>query len=134
VDEEYVTHFSMLATAAHILLQKSISKVDLDRAYELIESYVTDYQTHFGESNMVYNIHLLLHIKKSVQYLGPLWTHSAFGFEGENRYLLQMKKSPSSVAQEIATKYTTFKALHYVKNTRHLIRPLTSVKAFAKSH
>ena len=40
---------------------------------------------------MTYNMHLLQHVAKSVNNLGPLYLHDAFDFENENRLLLQLK-------------------------------------------
>ena len=39
---------------------------------------------------MTYNVHQLLHLRDSVEDLGPLWSHSCFFFEdlnGDFRYL-----------------------------------------------
>lgn len=111
IPKEYIIHFSMLSSALHILLKKSISADELHKAHILLLRYIFLYQQYFGKTAMVYNVYLLIHAKRSIECLGPAWTHTAFGFEGYNKYLLQLKKGESSVAQEITRKYLIFRAL-----------------------
>ncbi|KAK3920177.1 Protein HflK, partial [Frankliniella fusca] len=73
--------------------------------------YSVFYQKHFGEKGMVYNFHLLSHIKTSVVNYGPVWSHSAYPYEGENRYILQLAKNHTCVALEIANKFTAYQSL-----------------------
>lgn len=37
-----------------------------------------------GDQFMTFNMHQLLHLKDSVENLGPLWSHSCFFFEDLN--------------------------------------------------
>ena len=41
----------------------------------------------YGEASCTANAHLLTHLTKYVQSWGPLWTHTAFGFESKNGHL-----------------------------------------------
>lgn len=50
---------------------------------------------------MTFNVHLLLHLSTSVRNWKSLWTHNAFCFENENRFVLQMKTSPYLIAVQI---------------------------------
>lgn len=111
IPREYVSHVNLLSSALHIILRKSITKSDLEKAHILVLRYVFLFEQYYGKEQMVINIHLLLHLKKSIEYLGPAWTNVAFGFEGANKTLLEMKKGPSSIAQEIARKYLVFRSL-----------------------
>lgn len=92
IPDENVIHFSMLSTALHIILGKSITKENLSTAKVLLLRFVFVFQKKFGITHMVINIHLLLHLIKSIEYLGPAWTHTAFSFEAANKYLLELKK------------------------------------------
>ena len=78
--QPYLEHFSILVESLHILLNKKISRDEL----ELVDSYLTEFvsrfQTLYGIAAMTFNVHLLTHLTKSVQMWGPLWTHSAFVF------------------------------------------------------
>lgn len=108
---KYLNHFAMLAVAANILLQKSISSRELDEAEVLILKYVFFFEEYFGDTSMNYCIHLLTHIVAGARNYGPLFTHNAFVYEGQNRYLLQMLKSPYKVVKQLTTKYMIFSSL-----------------------
>lgn len=108
---EYVAHLNMLTSVLHIFLKKSISPEELNAAHIVALRYVFLFQQYFGREQMVINVHLLMHMKNSIKYLGPSWTNMAFGFEGANKRMLEMKKGTSSVAQEMVSKYLSFRAL-----------------------
>ncbi|KAK3920205.1 LOW QUALITY PROTEIN: E3 SUMO-protein ligase ZBED1 [Frankliniella fusca] len=103
--EEYVNHLSLLSTAMYTLLQKSITVSQVKEAHDLLTCYQMRYQEYFGAENMVYNIHLLSHLCKGVLRFGPLWGHNAFPFEGQNRYILQMRTSPFNVVKQVSRRY-----------------------------
>jgi len=86
---EYLLHFSLLSAAVTILLQKSVTVHDLREADRLLWMYAVFYQNYFGEKRMVYNVHLLSHIKTSVENFGPMWGYSSFPYEGQNAYILR---------------------------------------------
>lgn len=62
--------------AIHILLRDYIEAAENMLNVLLPELY--------GETSCTSNAHLLLHLTKYVRLRGPLWTHSAFGFENKN--------------------------------------------------
>ena len=108
VEKKYVVHLSMLSTAVCILLQKSISKEQLEIADSLLTRYVIYFQKYFGKENMVLNVHLLTHITQGVLNWGPLWTHNCFLYEGKNRNMLQMYQSPNQVVKQLVRKFVVF--------------------------
>jgi hypothetical protein len=110
IPDDYVIHFSMLSSALHIILQKSITPAQLELAQMLLIRYVYVFQNIFGKLEMVFNLHLLLHTKRSVECLGPVWTHTAFGFEAANKTIGGMQKNPFHIAKEMARKYVAYKA------------------------
>lgn len=65
---------------------------------------------------MVLNVHLLSHIAQSVLNWGPLWTHNAFMYEGQNRHLLQLLHSPNQVVKQIARKFLIYSHLPILCN------------------
>jgi len=77
----YYCHFRKLVTAIYILSKDVMTFDEVDEANRLLQEFVTEYQTLYGEVNMVYNVHLCLHLARSVSKLGPLWCNSAFPFE-----------------------------------------------------
>lgn len=121
---QYLHHVSLLSAAVNILMQRSITLQDLNKADNLLWWYTYYYQAHFRERRMVYNVHLLSHVKFSVKNFGPLWRHSAFPYEGKNQYILKLAKNHSSVATEIAIEFTIYQSLPKLCSTLNL-RPQT---------
>ncbi|XP_064462710.1 uncharacterized protein LOC135373439 [Ornithodoros turicata] len=81
---EHWRHLAKLSEAVHILLREKISERDLARADELLKDFVGRCIALYGEAFMTFNVHALLHLAASAKFLGPLWAHSAFVFEGGN--------------------------------------------------
>lgn len=94
-----------LSAAVYILLQNTISKEEVDRAEQMLNSFVKDHQELFGKQNMVMVIHLLKHFSQSVRRLGPMWCHSAFPFERNNGCLLKLAVGTTDVMHQISSKY-----------------------------
>lgn len=109
--DKYLLHLALLVTAIQICLQDVITPDMLENARVLLIKYVIKVQKYFGKESMRYNVHLLLHITKSIENWGPLWTHNAFSFENENRLLLQLKTSPYLVTIQIARRYIFYKSI-----------------------
>ncbi|KAJ1520379.1 hypothetical protein ONE63_003514 [Megalurothrips usitatus] len=106
--DDQVVHLAMLTRATYLLLKNSVSEEDVNEAHELFLCYAYLFQKNFGECEMVYNVHLLQHISRGVLNFGPLFTHNAFLFEGQNRHLLQLCKSPNLLTVQIAKKFIVF--------------------------
>ena len=47
------------------------------------------------------NIHLLSHMANFLHLWGPLWTHSAFGFESMNGHIKSMIHSGRKIADQL---------------------------------
>ena len=86
----YLHHFSLLVCAMHILLQSQLSEVQIRAAEEMLATFYDLLPELYGDKNCTLNAHLLIHLTKYVRLWGPLWTHSAFGFESMNGYITSM--------------------------------------------
>ena len=62
----------------------------MDWADQLLHKFVVRSEALYSKIPMTFNMHLLLHLAKSVYYWGPLWAHSAFTFESGNGHLLKV--------------------------------------------
>lgn len=111
IQSKYLRHLSKLVAAIEILLSDSIAPEKLTVAQKLLIEFVVHFQVYFGKQQMTYNIHLLLHLTRSVSNLGPLYVHDAFAFENENRLLLQMKTSPTDIPVQIAKRYMFYRSI-----------------------
>ena len=83
----YWHHYSILVTAIHILFSDSISMAQVDAAEQMLVDFYNLLPDLYGEASCTANAHLLSHLVKYVRLWGPLWTHSAFGFESKNGQL-----------------------------------------------
>lgn len=106
--ENYIAHIALFSEAIFLLLQKSVSFTDVQTANRYLSIYMCKTEEYFGETAMLYNVHLLTHLCRGVLNYGPLWTHSAFSFEGENRHFMQMNTSPAFISQQLARRYSIF--------------------------
>jgi len=109
--EKYLLHFAILAKATYILLKSSVSMDEVKEAHRLFMLYTHFFQQYFGEENMRYNVHLLSHIARGVINFGPMWVHNSFLYEGKNRYLRSLTKSPNNVALQVTKKFLIYKSL-----------------------
>jgi len=91
---KYVIHLAMLSQATFLLLQKKVTKEEIEEAKRLFVTYTFYFQIYFGEENMRYCIHLLSHIDQCVYSFGPMWTHSRLPYESKNKYIIEFAKAP----------------------------------------
>lgn len=113
--EKYWLHFSLLSEAVFIFLQSEISAADFTKASSNLKAFVTQFESYYGKSNMVYNVHLLEHLPKCVTDCGPLWGYSNFNFESSNGFLVKNVKGTSDVEHQLAEKFLLNNALSDLK-------------------
>lgn len=100
--------------AIHILSGTNITANNLNRAHELLLSVVQQYEEIYGQKNMVFNVHLLLHTAKCVEKLGPLFTYSNYSTEDYIGHLVSFVKGPTDVLSQICDRYCLEKNLYSV--------------------
>ncbi|KAK6492328.1 hypothetical protein HHUSO_G4649 [Huso huso] len=118
--ERYLKHFALLVEAIYLPLQSQILPQDVNNADILLLEFVVKLQSLCGEANMTSNVHLLLHLAKSVKLWGPLWAHSAFVFESGNGKLLQLVKGTKGVAKQVVNKFLLYKAIPLFKEIHNI--------------
>jgi hypothetical protein len=77
-------HFYLLlvyVAAIRILYEPTIALSDIDYAEHLIEKYVEEIGSAFGDHAYNYTVHAHLHLAEQVRDHGPLHGHSQFVFE-----------------------------------------------------
>lgn len=102
IPAEVLDHYALLVESIFILLQDSISEMELRACEEKLLIFVAKCQEMFGNSVMTFNIHSLLHLVHSVRMTGPLWTTSTFPFESAIFYLKQAITGPKGLYDQIA--------------------------------
>lgn len=84
MNEKYFKHYLLFVHGTSICNSSSISKNDLNFADLLLHQFVREFSDLYGLNFMSHNLHLLLHLVKTVLSLGPLWATSCFMFEDLN--------------------------------------------------
>ena len=87
LESVYWHHYALLVCAIHILLSDNLSESLIDAAELMLKDFCNLFSNLYGENNCTHNVHLLSHLVKYVRLWGPLWTHSAFGFENKSGLL-----------------------------------------------
>ncbi|XP_064470402.1 uncharacterized protein LOC135385154 [Ornithodoros turicata] len=103
LNSKYLGHFRLLVCAVYLLLKQSVCMREINRATKLVVEFVLKTQKYYGESQMTFNVHQLLHLPKSVVNFGPLWSHSCFCFESNMGTLLRLIKSSKGVPLQISS-------------------------------
>ena len=93
----YWHHYALLVCAMHMLLSDRISQAKIDAAEQMLMDFYILLPQLYGESSCTANAHLLSHLTKYVRLWGPLWTHSAFGFESKNGQLRRLFHGNSEI-------------------------------------
>ncbi len=97
----YLHHYGLLVCAMHILLQGQLSETKIVAAEVMLADYYKLLPELYGSRSCNLNAHSLIHLTQYVRQWGPLWTHSAFGFESMNGHLTSMLHSTYKVADQL---------------------------------
>jgi len=108
---KFYNHWSLLVEGVSVLLSENIT-VDSTIHSELVFiQFVIDMAKLYGDCNVTFNVHLCLHLAKSVRDWGPLWTHSAFVFEDYNAKLFDLFKGTQAIPIQICKTFALSRAL-----------------------
>jgi len=80
MEDVYFEHHLKVVTAEFLLSRSSISVVDVNRAAELLNEYVRDFEVLYGLRYMGMNVHQLVNLPEVVLDLGPLFVYFSFFF------------------------------------------------------
>lgn len=102
----------MLIDAIHILCGSKISFDEFQNAKKLLTLFVHKFEDLYGESNMVFNVHLLKHLPDCVRSIGPLHTYSNYSFEDHIGHLVRLQHGTTDVASQVSEKYLMEKNMY----------------------
>ena len=128
---EYFTYWALFVEALFILSQSEIQNVELDRADELLHQFVAGTEKLYTKVAMTFNVHLLLHLSKSVYNWGPLWAISAFAFKAGNGQLLKGIHSPKGIHHQVCRRISLQYSMIMLRKT--VVNPSFTVKQFCTS-
>ncbi|XP_029670053.1 uncharacterized protein LOC115239595, partial [Formica exsecta] len=100
LNADYFQHFCVLHTAIRILCHPEDCFRNNLYANQLLLYFVKMFKILYGNDNLVYNIHNLIHLSEDVKRYGSLDTLDAFPFENYLKKLKQMlRKSEKPLSQ-----------------------------------
>ena len=97
--------FGLLSKAIFLLSQDSITEEDINEAERCLVDFVTRFQHRYGPENMLFNVHMLLHLPRAVRKWGGLQIHSTFPFESLNGKFKKYIKSAKGAINQIVERY-----------------------------
>jgi hypothetical protein len=103
-DETIYKHFLNLSVAIHILLHPILASQHTSYAKDLLTYFVQQFAQIYGESEIVYNVHALIHLPEDVNDFGCMDNFSAFPFESFLGALKKLVKKPSSMIHQVVKK------------------------------
>ncbi|XP_037504319.2 uncharacterized protein LOC119379180 [Rhipicephalus sanguineus] len=125
---DYFKHFTLLVKGVSLLLMDSVSSMDVSESASLLAKFVVGVQFLYGEKEMTFNVHQLLHLPKSVTLQGPLWSHSCFVFESNIGHVKELVTSAKGVPIQIverllmASAFASLKALTSPQTKEFLVQ------------
>ena len=89
IPQEVYHNFLLLSVSMRMLLSPALCANYLDYVQELLETFVKNFGSIYGQNMLIYNIHNLVHLVQDAKRYGPLDNISAFPFES---FLGKLKK------------------------------------------
>lgn len=95
-------NFLLLHSAISIFISsRHLEHIGSDTAGEFLKNFVQHCRQLYGQEFIVYNVHMLVHLKDDVNRYGPLDNISAFPYENYLNRLKRLIKSPKEPIQQI---------------------------------
>lgn len=104
ISKEKIEHYALFVISIHTLLKVEITEEELIQCEKYLLIFVGKFQIFYGIEKMTFNVHILLHLVRSVRMTGPLWATSAFPFERNIFSLKNLVNGTKSIEHQIATK------------------------------
>ena len=99
-NSQYV-HFLKLSCAIRFLHEHNIDDNKLDIAETLLNQYVFEFSAFYGEENVTYVVHTLLHLVECCRNFGSLASFSCYKFENFLQILKKKIKKPTYILKQL---------------------------------
>ena len=94
-----------LSVAIRILLNNKSTSESYGYAEKLLKCFVKDVSEHYGDEQLVYNVHSLIHLADDARKYGSLNTISCFLFERFLGHLKSVVCRPQNPISQIVRRY-----------------------------
>ena len=95
----------MFVNAMLLLAKKEITERNLHKARLLLFNFIDLFPAIYGADNVLYNVHLLIHLFESVENWGAPWASSAFLYEDIGGFLANQLHGTSYVMEQITRNF-----------------------------
>lgn len=111
-------------------LHNSVSESMIKSADNVLNKYVSQFASLYGEENQTCNLHLLLHLPNEVQKFGPLHVMSLFHLEGMNKVLKNFVHGTRYAESQIISSVNLYMCLPDLE--RAIKNPSSEVLSYCK--
>lgn len=105
LNEEYYYHFLLLHCSIRLLSSKNCSE-NAECAQKMLQHFTTIFPSLYGEHNVSYNIHNLIHLAECVVQFGSMYSFSAYKFENEMQCILKLFRKNNKILQQLHNRTT----------------------------
>lgn len=112
--DRYLRHLMLLVDAVFRLSRDKIDSADMQTANASLTKFVILFKDLYGDENLSFNVHQLLHLTPAVKNWGPLWSFSSMWFEGYIGTIQKLFHGTQAVPMQIAR---SFQILQGIKST-----------------
>lgn len=110
---QYYNHFLLYVVFIRLLTQNSIKKEDIRYSRKLIHSFMSNFQTLYGDEHLSFNLHGHLHLPDQVELFGPLNKISCFSFEGVFKICKRLFNGTRGITSQIANNLNISSYLYF---------------------
>ena len=111
VSSEVYSNFLDLSVAIRILLTPELLESHLQYSKQLLRYFVESFCKLYGEDQMVYNVHSLIHLCEDAERFGTLDHVSAFKYENFLGRLVNLVRRPYQPCSQLVRRIMEFPAL-----------------------
>ena len=123
IAEQLYQNFMLLSVSIQIFVDPSLCLKHCDFIESLLLAFVDHFEKLFGSSNLVYNVHALIHLVNDVKKFGSLDNFSSFPYECFLYKLKRLIRSPKHASRQLIARLQEKSAtqLFTLKAPRHLV-------------
>lgn len=114
--DPYLQHFMLLVKSIFTLLKSSLKESVILDAELLLKLFVNQFMSLYGDRNLTYNVHQLLHLAECVRQFGPLFCFSAFFCEDLNGMVSKRTHGTINIDAEIVNNIKLCQGIHMLES------------------
>ena len=130
VTEEKLNHFLKLHTALTLLLSPSIDSQQTELARVLLKDFVLQMSEIYGEENLIFNVHSIIHLPDDCDYFeAPLDVFACFVFESKLGHLINELRGRRHPVAQIKGRISERRNFPGVQRSKYLDPSATGVSS-----